>query len=69
MVLELFMENITLDRNSVGELANLVEEIQLWLESFELSSNPEFMESMKRSEEQIKNRDFADWNELQNCSN
>ena len=63
------MESVTLDKKSLFELSNLVEEIQLWLESLELASDSEFVESMKRSEEQIKNRDFADWNELQNHSN
>ena len=63
------MEQVTLNKDSIVELSNLVEDIQLWLESLELASNSEFVESMKKSEEQIKNKDFADWNELQNCSN
>lgn len=63
------MEQINLDKESINELSGLVEEIQLWLESLELASDTEFKESMKRSEEQIKKRDFADWNELQNTSN
>ena len=45
------------------------EEFDLIVDSIELSNDPEVMESLKRSEEQIKNRDFSDWNELQNSSN
>ena len=58
------MEQVCLDKSSIIELAGLVEEIQLWLESLELSSDSEIMESLRKSKEEIKNRDFADWNDL-----
>ena len=58
------MENITIDKKAFIELMKLKEEFDLVMESIELSNDKEFMESLKRSEEQIKNREFADWDEL-----
>lgn len=63
------METITIDRKIIVELAKLASELEDRIESLELASDPEFMESLKRSEEQIKKRDFANWNELQDSSN
>ena len=40
------------------------EEFDLIMESIELSNDKEFMESYKRSKEQIKNREFANWDEM-----
>ena len=34
------------------------------MDSIELSNNKEFMGSLKKSEEQVKNKEFANWNEL-----
>ena len=58
------MEQVILDKKAIVELSGLVEEIQLWLESLELASDPEIMESLKKSQEQIKNRDFGSWDDL-----
>ena len=49
--------------------SDVIGEIQLMKESLELMQDKEFMESHRRAKEQIKNRDFVDWNELQNNSN
>ena len=57
---------ITIDRKVLNDM---IEEFQLMKESLELMQDEEVMESLKRSKEQIKNKDFADWNELQNSSN
>ena len=57
---------ITIDRKVLNDM---IEEFQLMKESLELMQDKEVMESLKRSQEQIKNKDFADWNELQNSSN
>ena len=59
-------ETITIDRKVLNDM---IEEFQLMKESLELMQDEEVMESLKRSKEQIKNKDFADWNELQNSSN
>jgi len=58
------METITIDKKIIFDLSNLIEEIQLKLESLELMNNPKIMKSLEKSKEQIKNREFADWNEL-----
>jgi len=59
-------DTITIDRKVLNDM---IEEFQLMKESLELMQDKEVMESLKRSKEQIKNKDFADWNELQNSSN
>ena len=59
-------DTITIDRRVLNDM---IEEFQLMKESLELMQDEEVMESLKKSKEQIKNRDFADWNELQNNSN
>jgi hypothetical protein len=58
------MEGVCLDKESIGKLSDLVGELQLWIESLELASDPEFVESMKRSEEQIKNGEVGNWDDL-----
>jgi|TARA_Y100000034_G_scaffold61555_1_gene74716 hypothetical protein len=58
------METITIDKQIIFDLSNLIEEIQLKLESLELMNNPKVMKSLNRSKEQIKNREFANWDEL-----
>jgi len=60
------METITIDKKAFVELMKLREEfnLNLIIESIELSNDKEFMESYKRSKEQIKNREFANWNEM-----
>lgn len=63
------METITIERSAINEIAKLVSELEDRIESLELMSNPEVMEAHKRAKEQIKKREFADWNELQNHSN
>ena len=58
------MEQVMIDRKVIVELARLMEEVQDKFESLELMSNPKVMEAHKKAKEQIKERDFADWNEL-----
>ena len=57
-------ETLTIDKKAFAKLIDEFEDLQLKLESLELMSNPDFMESLRKSEEQIKNRDFANWDEL-----
>jgi len=47
---------------------NIIEDLALMKESLELMADKKFMESYKSSKEQIKNRDFGDWDELQDLS-
>ncbi|MBU0466100.1 MAG: hypothetical protein KKF39_00305 [Nanoarchaeota archaeon] len=58
------METVSIPRKDVIELAKLAAELEDRLESLELMSNPEVMESHKRAKEQIKNREFANWDDL-----
>jgi hypothetical protein len=58
------METMTIDKKIFTDLVMQVNELNDQMESLEIMSNPEIMKSLKKSEEQIKNRDFADWNEL-----
>lgn len=63
------METMTIERKAFIDIVRLVEELEDRIESLELMSDQGVMESHKRAKEQIKNRDFADWDELQNPSN
>lgn len=58
------MESITIDRKIIVDLARIIEELQDRIESLELASDTEFMKSLKKSDEEVKNRDFVDWNDL-----
>ena len=57
-------ETITVNKQAISDLLRVKEEFDSIIESLELMSNNEFMDSYKKAKEQIKNRDFADWNEL-----
>ncbi len=58
------MGTLTIDRQAIVDLMKLTNELNDRVESIELMSDPEFMKSLKISKEQIKNREFANWNEL-----
>ncbi len=58
------METITIDKRAISEIAKLVSELEDRIESIELMSNTEVMEAHKRAKEQIKKREFSNWNEL-----
>jgi uncharacterized membrane protein (DUF106 family) len=59
---------ISIDKDVLKELQDSVEDIQLKLESLELASDSELIESLEMSKEQITKRNFADWDELQNTA-
>ena len=58
------MEQIKVDKKIIIDLAERIEDINDRIESLMLANDPEFMKSLERSEKQIKNREFADWDEL-----
>ena len=58
------MEQIKVDKRAIVDLAKRIEDINDRIESLMLASDPEFMRSLERSEKQVRNREFADWNEL-----
>jgi hypothetical protein len=58
------METIKVNKQALVDLLRLKDEFELIVESLEIMNNPEIIESLKKSEEQIKKREFADWDEL-----
>ena len=55
-------ETISVRKKAILDLVKVKEEFDSIIESLELMSDKEFMNSYKKSKEQIKNREFADWN-------
>ena len=55
---------ITVNKEAILDLVRVKEEFDSIVESLELMSDKEFMDSYKKAKEQIKQRDFADWNDL-----
>ena len=61
----LFMSStITVKKEAIMDLLKLKEDFDDIIESLELMADKEFMESYKKAKEQIKKREFVDWNEL-----
>ncbi len=57
-------ETLTINKSAIADLVRLKEELDFVVESIELMSNKEFMDSYKKAKEQIKKREFCDWNAL-----
>ena len=55
---------ITVNREAIRDLVRVKDEFDSIVESLELMSDPEFMASYKKSREQVKNKDFVDWDAL-----
>ncbi len=55
---------IAVNKDAILDLVRVKEEFDSIVESLELMSDKDFMDSYKKAKEQIKQRDFADWNEL-----
>ena len=55
---------VEVNREAIIDLIRVKGEFDSIVESIELMMSKEFMDSYKKSKEQIKNRDFDDWNEL-----
>lgn len=58
------MEKVIINKNAIEDLLKLKENFNSIVESLELMSDEKFMESYKKSKDQIEEREFADWNEL-----
>lgn len=64
-MIKIIMETkVMISASAIAELANLTSEINDRVESLELMSNKGFMSSLKKAKEQIKKREFVDWNAL-----
>ena len=58
------MEQVLINKQAVVDLLKVKEEFDTIIESIELMSDKEFIESYKRAKEQIKNKEFENWNAL-----
>ena len=58
------MEAVKIQREELMEIIRLISELNDRIESLELMSDPEVMEAHRRAKEQIKKREFANWDEL-----
>ncbi len=57
-------ECVKVTRDAISDLVRVKNEFDTIVESLELMSDSEFMESYKKAKQQIMNREFVDWNEL-----
>ena len=57
-------ETLTINKSAIVDLIRLKEDFDSIVESIELMSNKEFMDSYKRAKEQIRKREFCDWDAL-----
>ena len=57
-------QTINVSKEAILDLVRVKEEFDAIVESLELMSDKKFMDSYKESKEQIKKREFADWNAL-----
>ena len=52
---------ISVKREAINDLVKLRDEFDAVIDSLELMADKDFMESYKKSKEQVKNREFVDW--------
>jgi len=57
-------KTVEISREAFEDLLKVREEFDAIIESLELMEDKEFMESYKKAKEDIKKREFDDWNEL-----
>ena len=55
---------VTVNKEAILDLVRVKDEFDSIVESLELMSDSEFMSSYQKSREQVKNRDFVDWDVL-----
>jgi len=58
------METITIEKKAVEDLIRIKAEFDSIIESIELMSDSEFIKSYTKAKEQIKKRDFYEWDKL-----
>ena len=57
-------ETIVVNKKAIFDLVRVKDEFDSIVESLELMADKDFMNSYNTAKEQIKKRDFADWNAL-----
>ena len=55
---------VAVNKEAIRDLVRLKEEFDSVIESLELMADEEFMSSYRKAKEQIKKREFVDWNAL-----
>ena len=55
---------VMVNKEAILDLVRVKDEFDSIVESLELMSDSEFMSSYQKSREQVKNRDFVDWDAL-----
>ncbi len=55
---------VCISKEAIADLSRLTAEMNIRVESLELAGDKETMDSYKKSKEQVKKRDFANWNDL-----
>lgn len=55
---------ISVSKKAILDLIRIKEEFDSIVESLELMSDKDFMSSYNEAKQQIKKREFVDWNEL-----
>jgi hypothetical protein len=58
------MEEISINRRAIVDLLRIKEEFDAVVESIELMGDKQFMASYKKAKEQVKKKEFTDWNAL-----
>jgi len=58
------MESVLVKKQAIVDLIKTKEQFDAIVESIELMTDKSFMESYKKSKEQIKKREFASWDDL-----
>ena len=58
------METVTIDKQALSDLLKVKEELDAIVESLELMGDAEFMQSYRKAKEQIKKREFDNWDDL-----
>ncbi|MCG2826046.1 MAG: hypothetical protein L6265_05585 [Thermoplasmatales archaeon] len=58
------METVSINKQAIVDLMRVKDEFDTIVESIELMGNKKFMESYKKAKEQIKRREFVDWDAL-----
>lgn len=58
------VSTVTVNKEAIFDLLKVKDEFDSIVESLELMSDKKFMASYAKSKEQVKKREFDDWNEL-----
>jgi len=58
------METVSINKQAIIDLMRVKDEFDTIVESIELMGNKKFMESYKKAKEQVKKREFVDWDVL-----